>query len=268
MDNTLKIGITERGDAGINLAWVNKMHTVDGAILITKNITEHFQKEVLAQTKPVIVHCTCTGYGGTTLEPCVPNYKAQLDNLADLIDRGFPACNCVLRIDPIFPSEKGLKKVRDVLDYFISLELEINRIRVSIVDEYKHVKERYRQHGWNPLYGDNFYPSFEQIKAVADTLNEYQDYGCVIGYTKDNWKFQYETCAEDTLVQFLKGGKKQGCISLQDLDYLGYDVDYINKIYFNENPQNRRGCHCLNCKTELLTERKPCPNGCVYCFWK
>ena len=272
-NESLKIGITERGDAGINLSWVNKMHTVDGVVLITKNITEQFKQVVLEQyeqKKPVIVHCTCTGYGGTALEPCVPNYKAQLDSLADLIDRGFPACDCVLRIDPIFPSEKGLKKVREVMDYFISLQLDIRRIRVSIVDEYRHVKERYRQCGWNPLYGDNFGPSFEQVKAVADVLNSYQGYAHYNIYNDqgNHYRFDFEMCAEDLLAEMVHGGQKLGCISLKDFDYLGFDEDYIDKKYLTENPQGRKGCHCLSCKTELLTERKPCPNGCVYCFWK
>ena len=35
-----------------------------------------------------------------------------------------------------------------------------------------------------------------------------------------------------------------------------------------ENPQKRTGCHCLSCKTELLTPRVKCEHNCVYCFWK
>lgn len=34
--NTERIGITERGDAGLDLSWQHKMDTVDGAIVITK----------------------------------------------------------------------------------------------------------------------------------------------------------------------------------------------------------------------------------------
>lgn len=239
----IKIGITERGDAGINMAWVDKLQFVDGAVLM-------FAQNVLASTKPLILHCTCTGYGHSELEPNVPDYKTQLNSLKNIIDRGFnPAC-CVLRIDPIFPSEKGLNRVRKVLNYFISLNTGITRIRVSIVDEYPHVRERYAQRGWTPLYNGNFGPSKEQVEAVAHLLNAYS--------------FTYEVCAEDYLAQRLRDSQILGCVSVKDLHAMGIPADEAMTI----NPQKRTGCHCLSCKTELLTERKPCPHQCVYCFWK
>ena len=246
----MKIGITERGDAGINLAWVAKINQVDGLVLITKNITETFALNVLdlySKGYKIIVHCTCTGYGHSELEPNVPDYKTQLNSLKNMIDRGFPADHCVLRIDPIFPSERGLNRVRDVLHYFMSLNTGVTRIRISLVDEYKHVKERYRQRGWNPLYGNNFYPSYEQKKLVADVLNQYS--------------FLYELCAEDDFLKMLNNGQIIGCISSKDLHIMGIPTEAMTI-----NPQNRKGCHCLSCKTELLTDRKPCPHGCIYCF--
>lgn len=36
------IGITEAGDAGLDLSWVDKLHNVDGAVVITKQITDSF----------------------------------------------------------------------------------------------------------------------------------------------------------------------------------------------------------------------------------
>lgn len=247
------IGITERGDAGINLAWSQKLCTVNGAVLITKNITKNFRNEVLkkySEGHKLIVHCTCTGYGHTPLEPNVPNYKEQLNNLKELIDMGFPADRCVLRIDPIFPTEKGLNRVKETLNYFMSLNTRVTRIRVSIVDEYKHVKKRYRQLGWNPIYGDAFGPSVEQIKAVADVLAQFPQY-------------TFETCAENKLADITANCRVQGCISNVDLWLMG-----LSEVNLSENPQNRVDCHCLSCKTELLTERKQCPHQCVYCFWK
>lgn len=253
----MKIGITERGDAGVNLAWVSKMNAVDGAVLITKNITETFKLHVLNLHRnghKIILHCTCTGYGSTELEPNVPHYKVQLDSLKDLINRGFPANQCVLRIDPIFPSERGLEKVHEVLTYFGALFTGIERIRVSVVDEYPHVRERYRQRGWNPLYGGKFQANDSQLQLVIDNLAMYPQH--------------YEICAENRMYQLAVGKYPYlfdvaGCISNKDLEILGLSV-----IEMSINPQNRGGCHCLSCKTELLTERKPCPHGCVYCFWK
>lgn len=248
----MKIGITERGDAGIDLSWVSKADTVDGMILITKNLTESFCQKVLDlynRGYKIIIHCTCTGYGHTELEPNVPDYRTQLKSLKNMIDRGFPAENCVLRIDPIFPSGKGMECVCKVLDYFIQLNTGVKRIRISLVDEYRHVKERYKQHGWNPLYGDNFGPSHEQKQLAANILNSYS--------------FQYELCAEDDFLKMLNNGQIIGCVSAKDLHIMGIPAKSTGI-----NPQNRKGCHCLDCKTELLTERKQCPHQCVYCFWK
>ena len=37
------IGITERGDAAIDYSWIRKLDSVDGAILITKNVSQMFR---------------------------------------------------------------------------------------------------------------------------------------------------------------------------------------------------------------------------------
>lgn len=249
----MKIGITERGDAGIDLSWYEKLDSVDGAVLISKNFTEEFKQKVLSSKKPLILHCTCTGFGGTALEPNVPDYITQLNNLKDIIDRGFPAERCVLRIDPIFPSTKGLRRVRQVLTYFYSLNTGVKRIRISVVDEYKHVKERYKQNGWNCLY-NGFQANTAQLNAVLNVLNS------------DRQK--YEICAESRLWQLSREMHMSlfnvmGCVSEKDIELMGLECP--DDLYIN--PQNRSGCHCLSCKTELLTNKYQCPHKCVYCYW-
>lgn len=253
----MRIGITEHGDASIDMRWAEpeKLTGYDGAILITKNITDEFIQNVLAQTKPIIVHATCTGWGGTIIEPGAPDYKRQLSQLKKLIDSGFPASHCVLRIDPIFPTNNGLTRLRSVLDHFKAMHLCVDRVRVSIVDEYKHVKTRYRTYGWTPIYGDNFGPSIDQIEAVATVLESY-------------YPIQFEACAETKLAAMAANVREQGCVSFQDLDIMGIPYDsHVQNFY--ENPQHRYGCHCLNVKTELLgCNRHPCKHNCIYCFWK
>ena len=254
----MKIGITEHGDASLDMRWARPEGLIgyDGAILITKNITDEFIKNVLAQTKPIIVHATCTGWGGTPIEPGVPDYKHQLNQLKKLIDNGFPASHCVLRIDPIFPTPNGLTRLRSVLDHFKSMNLCIDRIRVSIVDEYKHVKARYKANGWTPIYGDNFGPNAEQIANVAAVLENY-------------YPMHFETCAENKLAASdIPNIHSMGCISFHDLDIMG--IDYAGQQNLYENPQKRSGCHCLSIKRELLgyQNRQPCAHNCVYCFWK
>ena len=232
----MRIGITERGDAGIDMQWVPKMKSgfCDGAVLITKNITSLFAENVIrCQTSGMkfIIHATCTGWGGTWTEPNVPGYKDQLRHLAELCDRGFPLKNCVLRIDPIIPSKKGLQLVREVLanaeDKGI---LPTARIRVSVYDEYLHVKKRLNRTGFQSFYpGYDFQASEEQFEQVADLLSEYD--------------YTFHTCAEPVLKQKeKKEGQivQSGCISKQDLVIMGLKVPYTMSV----NRQSRNGCIC------------------------
>ena len=98
----MRIGITERGDASIDYTWMSKVSSMDGTILITKNLTDKFIQTVVnlhSNGTRLIVHATCTGWGSTAFEPNVHEYKWQLAQLKKLIDAGFPASHCVLRIE-------------------------------------------------------------------------------------------------------------------------------------------------------------------------
>lgn len=250
----MQIGITEYGDAGIDFRWENRTNNLDGMILITKNLNAVFQKKVLKKLKelPIIIHCTCTGWGNTVMEPNVPDYFTQLNWLADFIKMGFPPENIVLRIDPIFPTARGLKRALCMIEYFKSLNLPVSRFRMSIVDEYPHVRQRYIERGFTPIYNGNFQPSWSQRQLVAEKL-------ATTG-------LQFATCAEDALAKnYPETFYIKGCISNDDLQIMGIEPD----ISLFENPQRRTGCHCLSCKTELLNNpRKKCPHDCLYCFWK
>lgn len=254
----MKIGITERGDAARDLSWTNTLNSYDGAILITKTITTDFAHAVLNAKKPLIVHCTCTGYGGTELEPNVFDYKTQLNSMKHLIDAGFSKHNVVLRIDPIFPTQKGLRNAANVLEYFLTLNTGVTRVRFSIVDEYRHVRERFAAKGWGPVY-QNGKPSQAQLDGVLQLLETYH---------RDHLFF--ESCAEHMLAQRAEElGKRYlfeevGCISREDLFLMGFE----NIQKFGINPQQRTGCRCLSCKSEMLSNKKPCPNGCIYCYWR
>lgn len=253
----MRIGITEYGDAGLDFRWENKLNSTkvkvpfNGAILITKNINDAFIEKVLTQTKPLVIHCTCTGYGGTILEPNVPDFKTQFNNLEKLINKGFPKDRIVIRIDPIVPNDEYLLKTKEMLDYFISKDLGLNRFRISVLDEYKFVKKRLSDVGLSPIYGNyNFTASKTQFDKVYNLLSSYD--------------FVYETCAEDDFAKrYPTILKIQGCLSNFDLNLMG-----LPSISVGENPQQRKGCHCLEIKEELLTPRKQCSHQCIYCFWK
>lgn len=249
----MKIGITERGDAGLDFSWKDKLNHVDGAILITKNITDRFFHQVLTAHEnghKIIIHAGCTGWGSSIIEPCVPPYTWQLNQLKKLTDMGFPINRCVLRIDPIFPTEKGLKRVCEVLDYAFNIGLLPQiRVRISVLDEYKHVKSRFKQLGYDPIYGKSFYAPKHMMEAVKTTLSKYD--------------IQFHTCAEPYLNDDTGLFVHSGCISNIDLRIMG-----LPEIQTETNPQNRNGCLCLSCKTELLEHKSQCPHRCAYCYWQ
>lgn len=263
----MKIGITERGDASIDYQWKGKLPSVDGAILITKNLTDQFIDTVIKcyeNGDKLIVHATCTGWGRTDFEPNVPDYKTQLHQLKKLIKKGFPADHCVLRIDPIFPTLSGLNRVMEVIHEFQKQKTGIKRIRISVYDEYHHVKERLKAAGYRPCYGENFHASPKQMESVANALRQFS-YCTYSHHGQVTMRNQFETCAEDLLVKRYPHSFKQvGCVSNKDIELMGLEP-VLNK---EENGQQRTGCHCLTCKTELLTNKYRCPNQCIYCYWK
>ena len=63
----IRIGITERGDGGLDyVTWERNLPSVDGAIIITKNLTHQgFRDAMLRNKDKLILHATITGYGQT-----------------------------------------------------------------------------------------------------------------------------------------------------------------------------------------------------------
>lgn len=139
-----KIGITEAGDAGLDFSWADKLYDIN--IIITKHLTPKNTKLMsllLENYDKIILHCTCTGYGGTIVEPNVPKPTEVYAGIKELISKGFPVSQIVLRTDPIIPTDKGIKCVTDVWKLFS--DLGIKRCRFSIIDMYPHVKERFQE---------------------------------------------------------------------------------------------------------------------------
>ncbi len=253
----MKVGVTERGDAGIDWSWYDKLSSgdYDGAILITKMANKGFIERVLDlyRTFPhLIVHGTCTGWGGSWLEPNVPAAALQMHALKILVSRGFPVDNLVLRLDPIIPTEEGIRNAEMVLDWASKFN-GLARIRISVLDEYNHVKNRLIAAGHKPFYGNAFQPDWEMKRNVIEMLQRWP-------------QLHFETCAEDWLASAprLDNVIGCGCVSIRDLELMGIKLDRL----YDENMQNRNGCHCLACKAELLDQKKRCPNQCLYCYWR
>lgn len=245
----MKIGITERGDPSIDFSWVPKMEKMDGVILITKNLTD----AVIAAAKPylskMIFHVTCTGMGGTTIEPNIPPYLWQLEQARMLHKMGVDMERIVIRIDPIVPTLKGLETARKVFE--AAYRKGFRRFRISLLDCYPHVRQRFAEHHIPAPYGsEHFTPlnkMFEDADAMVKLLKENYPDICI------------ESCAEPNL----KETEKTGCVSKKDLQLLGLCLEDVDQTGYQ-----RKNCLCCSAKTELLTEKKQCPYGCLYCYWK
>ena len=232
------IGITERGDAGLDFGWENKLY--DANILITKHVNDEFIKKVLNHKDKIIVHATITGFGGTILEPNVPDYHSSYIGLAKLIMFGFPTNQIVLRIDPIIPTSKGLDTVENILKEFVYLNIQ--RCRFSFLDMYPHVKQRFKENKIKLPYETFTAPQY-MIDNALQVLKEYEGV------------YQFESCAENTPYQL-------GCISEKDLKILGVNMEVKDGGF------QRKGCLCLGNKKELLNNKKQCTSKCLYCYWK
>lgn len=236
----MKIGITERSDPSLNFSWIDSMKNVNGAIIISKNLNEKLKEYLLFYSHKVIFHHTITGFGGTFLEPNIYGYMRAFEELEDLINKGFPKEQVVIRIDPMIPTDEYFNRNLDVIKEAVNREY--TRIRFSFLDMYPHVKNRFR---FNLPY-TTFNPSKKMIDYV---LSEIKGYSTVI---------DFESCCEHTPY-------KLGCISQKDLTLLK-----LNDI-FKSNPfRQRPDCLCHQGKTELIKidKKQPCAYKCIYCYWK
>lgn len=274
---SIKIGITEAGDASCDYAWVDKINEMDMVILITKNITDKFIEKVLEYKNKVVLHATCTGYGGTVLEKNVPDYKTQLNQVKKLIELGFSREQIVIRVDPVIPTQKGFGNLMKVVSYIYN---DVKRFRVSVLDNYKHVQERFKKNNLPILYNGNFQAS----------LKDFENMDCVLRQLKKLYNVTFESCAE----MYLTEAERVGCVSQKDLSLFGLKLDT------DELKNQRKDCLCVAGKTELLTHKRygrcnkfgiddavggfcgtknncknceshevyGCQNACLYCYWR
>lgn len=225
------IGITERGDSGRDFSW-KKWVIEEGkpAILITKN-PELLQPE-LSGTENIIIHCTITGFGGTILEPGVRKPEVTLPAYRELVEK-FGGERVVLRVDPIIDSPKGMCTAENILRSAIS------RIRVSFLDMYPHVIERFKKVGL-PLPHSTLHAPIMNRKKIVEIFQR---------------SYELEICGEP-------GFECTGCVSQADLDVL------LPGTSSNKLGNQRQSCACLSLKKELLSNKKQCKNACLYCYWK
>lgn len=251
-----KIGITEAGDAGIDLSWADKLTSVDGAILVTKRVSFDFCEAALKHKDKLIVHATLTGYGHSVLEPHVPTPHDQFDAIMTLVDGGFPKEKIVIRVDPIIPTNKGIATAYNVMVSF--MEQGFSRFRVSVIDMYPHARERFMNAGLPLPHGEHgFSPNQFQLSEVDNMLLRVKLFWTEL---KTGEQLRIESCAEPGLHEAISCG----CISNFDLNLLGLSVTGEAE----SAGYQRRNCLCYSGKTELLKHKTRCPHRCLYCYWR
>lgn len=222
------IGITERGDAALDTRWDSWVSQGNPAILITKDPMR--LASFLNGRENVIIHCTITGFGGTIIEPYVPDIHKAIQGMNVLLNR-FGHERVVLRIDPIIPTEKGAVQAQEVF----ACRSQGQRVRISFLDMYTHVKERFIAKGITPPYF-----SLHAPLGVRQMIAAFFE--------------EAEICGEP-------GFPCTGCVSAKDCEVLG--VTPTTKLR-----EQRPDCQCLSLKKELLDTRHPCKHKCLYCYWR
>ena len=252
MDKEQRIGTTEIGEIAFNLDAFDRLYK--GNIIITKRLTDKLIEKLIEHKDKCILHVTCTGMGGTKIEPLVPDQITTRNKVAELIDKGFPVEQIVLRIDPVVPTEKGTTTAIGVVLLFEGLG--IKRVRISFLDMYKHVKERFKENGVQipDVYGSDWFHA--QEIARAESLSELTGICHQVG-------MEIEMCGEPPIEGMDYANIP--CVSQKDIDILGL----TDEIKLEGNKEARKNCGCPANKSELLkTTPKRCANGCLYCFWK
>lgn len=238
------IGVTEAGEIAFNLK--SFRHLYNGNIIITKRLTDELINLLVKHKDKIILHLCVTGFGSTKIEPFVPSIEETYKKFSKLIEEGFPLKQVVLRIDPIVPSERGGETATKVLERFGNMGIE--RVRISFLDNYAHVKKRFEELGIDPLYNGKFHsPLYLRIKwleKITDTAHQ-------------NGFSSIEVCGEP-------GIESVPCLSQKDIDILG-----LSDIVLEGSSEQRGSCGCPKNKRELIRVKpERCPNSCLYCYWK
>jgi DNA repair photolyase len=233
MNNSFKIGITERGDATIHeKEWLKKIDKMNMAILISKDVPTI--DSLMRYKNKIILHTTITGYGGTQLEPNVNKPEIIFDKLDYIVNNGFPKNQIVIRIDPIIATDKGIDIAENIINK--AIQFKFSRIRFSFLDLYPHVINRFKQ---------------ANIEIPKQNNNK-----CLNMINKYDKLITFESCAENTKYAI-------GCVSSRDLEILGINTSVLS----GNKSKQRFSCLCCSEKTEMLNHKNRCNNKCLYCYW-
>ena len=220
------IGVTEGADPTVNLKWVKWVENGMPAILITK--MPRLLLPLLSSNYNVMVHCTVTGWGRSRIEPNIDDYRLSLGYYHQLC-KLLGSERVVLRIDPIIWWEDFTRTLFEICN-----EAE-GRVRISFMDLYPHVRERFVRAGL-VLPQTSFHQPLGERRYIWESLGK------------------PEVCAEP-------GIPSVPCVSKVDCRILGVEPGDALK-------GQRRYCLCLSNKKELCVPPPRCTYGCLYCYWR
>jgi len=247
-DKTQRFGTTEISDPCFHLEIFDNLYA--GNLIITKRLTDKLIDKIVENKEKIILHICVTGMGGSKIEPLVPKKEWSYQQVKKLIDKGFPVKQIVLRVDPIVPTEKGIETAIDVINLF--MDLGIKRVRISFLDMYKHVKERFNNEKVKLPYNTFHATDVSRLNALQ----------MIINVTVRN-NIDLEICGEPNIGDMYL--KTTPCLSQKDVDILGL----TDKITLIGNKEARTHCGCSENKTELIKDKPhQCNNKCLYCFWR
>ena len=224
-------------------------------LLITKNLPNCEEILVVAGSKsiPYQIHCTITGLGGTTWEPQIPKPELMVESCLCFLEKYQIDPKCVtLRIDPIINEALGIQLAEAMLSMKAFSEAGVKDCRISIVDYYPHVRERFDKLGIGHPNG------FQLQQDRKDELINY------FLQQANRFNMNLHLCAEQIPAKpNYSNIDTEGCASAASWKRLGItDLKPATR-------KQRAECTCDLSKQDLLSGlSKGCPDGCVYCYWR
>ena len=262
-----RIGTTETYDPSLCIdSWKNTIGEYDFILYITKVLNPEVISVLTSDEfmkKMSIIHLTCTGWGGSFLEPNVVAPEVFCDKAKQLIAAGYPAERIVWRVDPIVPIVEGLERFKKSVE--LGLAVGVRSFRSSMLQLYKHSYARLLEtpiiDEINQIYKGKFWPdkeaTFDFYMKLRDVVRDFQS-------RYDN-KLDFCACASSQLHQC--GFKDFACVSVCDFILNGVDA---HELWGHQKGTQRAGCGCL-LKHQMIPggySRGRCPNKCLYCYLK
>lgn len=126
ISNKPVISYYKSGDPTLDLRWVSLLTDIN--VILTKRITDEFIDVCIQNKHRIFLHVNITGMGKTQLEPNIPSVKETFNQLAKLLQQGFPQKQILVIVNPVLSNDNGLRALELLLRVFT--EYKLLRLRV------------------------------------------------------------------------------------------------------------------------------------------